>query len=65
MCPYRTPEGIGIGSTEAEVIAAYGEPAIRDKVGVSWTAYEVGLRFEFEDGQVSLIGALKPWQKRN
>jgi len=61
-CPYRTPEGIGIGSTEADVIAAYGEPDIRESVG---TAYEIGLRFEFTDGKVSLIGVLKPWQKRN
>jgi len=57
-CPYKTAEGIGIGSTESKVLAAYGEPDKRTRVG--W-AYKSGVRFEFTDGEVSLMGVLKPW----
>ena len=58
-CQYKTDEGIGIGSTVAEVIAAYGElpnPPVR-----SMTYKELGMRMLLVDGQVDSIILLKTW----
>ena len=57
-CPYKTPEGIGIGSTESEVIAAYGEPYKRQKIFLGYK--EPNLIFELEDGKVNRINVLTP-----
>ena len=57
-CEYQTEKGIGIGSTESDIIAAYGEPTKRSKGALMYK--ELGLRFELENGQVQKIIALKP-----
>ncbi|MDF1695124.1 MAG: hypothetical protein P1U56_04805 [Saprospiraceae bacterium] len=41
-----TAEGIKIGSSQAEVIAAYGEP---DEVEFSWSIYNIGLVVNYND----------------
>lgn len=58
-CKYRTEEGIGIGSTESDITSAYGEPFKRSNGALMYKA--LGLRFEFNDGQVQKIIALQPW----
>jgi hypothetical protein len=58
-CKYQTVEGIGIGSTESEIISAYGEPSKRSKGALTYN--ELGMRFELDGGQVNLILVLKPW----
>ncbi|GAG32963.1 unnamed protein product, partial [marine sediment metagenome] len=58
-CKYQTSEGIGIDSTESEIISAYGEPSKRSKGALSYN--KLGMRFELDSGQVSLIQLLKPW----
>ena len=58
-CEYQTEEGIGIGSTESEIIAAYDEPTKRSQGALTYK--EFGLRFELQNGQVQKIIALKPW----
>jgi len=59
VCKYRTQEGIGIDSSESDIITAYGEPAKRSDGALMYK--ELGLRFELENGQVRKIIALKPW----
>ncbi len=61
-CQHKTSEGIGIGSTESELIAAYGEPYKRGSSGLMYN--ELGMRFELDEDQVKLIGVLKPWKTR-
>ena len=39
---WRTPEGIGLGSTEEEVLKAYGKPASKGKTGPKGYAYLLG-----------------------
>jgi hypothetical protein len=58
-CEYQTAEGIGIGSAESEIIAAYSEPTKRSMGALMYK--ELGLRFELENGQVQKIIVLKPW----
>lgn len=54
--PGRTDQGIRIGSTREEVIAAYGQPDTPDDAGYS----ELELQFSFVDGKVSQITAARP-----
>jgi hypothetical protein len=58
-CQYRTSEGIGIGSTESEVVSAYGEPGKRTPDALMYN--DLGLRLELDNGQVHKIVALPPW----
>lgn len=57
-CTYQTKEGIGIDSSESDIITAYGEPTKRSRGALMYK--ELGLRFELENGQVEKIIALKP-----
>ena len=56
-CEYQTAEGIGIGSSEADIVAAYNEPTKR-RSGVLMYM-ELGLRFELSNGHVQKIMASK------
>ncbi len=49
-CRCRTKEGIGIGSTEEEIIAAYGQPAGRRESQLIYSA--LSTRFVVVDGKV-------------
>lgn len=49
-----TAEGVGLGSAEAAVTAAFGEPT-RDPFLGSWWYLDVGIGFEWSDGIVSRI----------
>ena len=61
-CKYKTAEGIGIGSTESEIISTYGEPYKRGESALSFITYnELGMRFELDNDQVVLILVLNPW----
>jgi hypothetical protein len=56
----RTKEGVGIGSSRADVIKAYGEPTaiepVRGKPANEILRYKpLGLDFKIEDGKVYLI----------
>ena len=56
----HTKEGIGIGSSRADVISAYGEPTVtepmRGNSGAETLKYKpLGLDFHIKDGVVSLI----------
>jgi|SRR5208282_1527755 len=57
----RTKEGIGIGSSRADVIKAYGEPTAAKPIQPNFEVlrYELlGLRFQLQDGKVDLIGVV-------
>ena len=54
----RTKEGIGMGSSRAEVISAYGEPAVAKitKPGFELLRYDLlGIRFQLHDAKVDWI----------
>jgi len=54
-------EGIGIGSSRADVIKAYGEPTNAKPIQPNFEVlrYELlGLRFQLQDGKVDLIGVV-------
>jgi hypothetical protein len=58
-CSYKTSKGIGIGSTESQVMAAYGKYQVREssRAGKSLVAGSPygGIIFDFEEGRVSSI----------
>jgi hypothetical protein len=59
----RTKEGIGMGSSRADVIRAYGEPTatqgIDGKPGFEVVRYRpLGLVFELREGKVGKIGVI-------
>ncbi|MGA9452385.1 MAG: hypothetical protein WBW41_13700 [Verrucomicrobiia bacterium] len=57
----RTKEGIGIGSSRADVIKAYGEPTAAKPIQPNFEVlrYEpLGLRFQLQDGKVDLFGVV-------
>ena len=58
-CKYRTEEGIGIGSSESDIMSAYGEPTKRGNGALMYK--ELGIRFELDNDQVQKIIVLKPW----
>lgn len=58
-CKSQTVEGIGIGSTESDIISAYGEPTNRR--GGSLMYKDLGLVFEMSNGQVNILTAREPW----
>ncbi len=58
-CAYQTAQGIGIGSSESDIIAAYQEPSKRSPGALMYP--QLGLRFVIENNQVQKIIALKPW----
>lgn len=58
-CTYRTPEGIGVGSTESEILSAYGQPFKRTQDALMYK--EQGLRFELDNAQVQKVIVLQPW----
>ena len=53
--PGKTKEGIGIGSTREELIAAYGEPTSSNPDGSIGYASQV-IGYEFIDGRISRLG---------
>lgn len=57
-CKSRTEKGIGIGSTEAEIIAAYGEPTT--KRGPRLMYRQLNARFVLADGKVIGMWFAKP-----
>ena len=58
-CEYQTAEGIGIGSTESNIITAYNEPTERRNGG--YLIYkDLGLGFKLENDHVQRIIVLKP-----
>ena len=57
----RTKEGIGLGSSRADIIQAYGEPTAAKpiKPGFEVLRYDPpGLNFELRDGKVDSIGMI-------
>ena len=56
----ETKEGIRIGSSEADVRAAYGEPTQTDDVSWTYQGKDMFLKFFFENGVVDLIQYLHP-----
>jgi hypothetical protein len=60
----HTKEGIGLGSSRADVIHAYGEPTAVEDGGDGWPNSEVlryrplGLYFRLQDGGVDTIGVI-------
>ena len=53
-CEYQTAEGIGIGSTESDIITAYNEPTERRDSG--YLIYkDPGIGFQLENDQVQKI----------
>ena len=58
-CEYKTAEGIGIGSTESDILTAYNEPT--EKRDSGYLIYrDLGLGFQLENDQVQKIIVLKP-----
>ena len=58
-CEYKTAEGIGIGSTESDILTAYNEPTERRDSG--YLIYrDLGLGFQLENDQVQKIIVLGP-----
>jgi hypothetical protein len=54
----HTKEGIGMGSSRADVVGAYGEPPVvtTPKPGFEMLRYEArGIRFQLHDGRVDWI----------
>jgi len=62
-CRCRTEKGIGIGSTEAEIIAAYGEPTT--KRGPRLMYRQLNARFVLADGKVIGMWFAKPRKLTN
>ena len=56
-CKYRTAEGIGIGSTESDIISAYGEPFKRSTDRLIYK--DLAMSFRLADGQVNRIWVQK------
>lgn len=56
-CEYQTAEGIGIGSTESDILAAYNEPSRRRNGRLTYR--ELGLVFELVNDQVQMISTEK------
>lgn len=57
----RTKEGIGMGSSRADVIQAYGEPTAAKPIKPDFEVlrYEpIGLRFQLQGGKVDLIAVI-------
>jgi hypothetical protein len=59
---FKTSRGVGIGSTKADVLKAYGEPRSHDAEGEQLfyrqpTDMDLRLGFEFFEGKVRRIGA--------
>ena len=53
--PGKTKEGIGIGSTREELLAAYGEPTSHNRDGsIGYSSQHIG--YEFIDGRISRFG---------
>ncbi|XZE53088.1 hypothetical protein SH139x_004808 [Planctomycetaceae bacterium SH139] len=53
--PGKTKEGIGIGSTREEILAAYGEPTSHNRDGsIGYSSQHIG--YEFIDSRISRIG---------
>ena len=57
-CKYQTAEGIGIGSTESDVLAAYNEPSRRRNGRLTY--HELGLGLELVNDQVQMISTELP-----
>jgi hypothetical protein len=58
-CECQTAEGIGIGSSEPDIITAYNEPT--ERRGSGYLIYKnLGLGFKLENDQVQEIIVLKP-----
>ncbi len=57
-CEYQTAEGIGIGSTESDVLAAYNEPSKRSDGRLTY--YELGLVLDLANDQVQMISIEQP-----
>jgi len=57
-CEYQTAEGIGIGSTEADILAVYNEPSSRRTGRLTYK--ELGLSFGLENDQVQMISTELP-----
>ena len=56
--PYsgKTDSNIGIGSTRADVIAAYGQP---DSIDTDGESYDIGITFQYDNDIVSTITIIK------
>ena len=54
-----TPAGIRIGSTEAAVLSAYGEPAVRDDSSVQYISGNLTLKFRLSEQKVSGIDLIR------
>lgn len=61
---YKTPEGIGVGSSSADVIATYGDPSEHNGCKDDGTLYykfdKCNLRFDLMNGKVLCIVLLHP-----
>ena len=57
-CKYQTAEGIGIGSTESDILAAYNEPSRRRNERLTYK--ELGLVFELVNDRVQMISTELP-----
>ena len=51
----ETPKGISIGSSEAEVKSAYGEPSSTDGGKLLYKSGDLELEFSIKDGSVSAV----------
>ncbi len=68
QCPCRTTEGIGVGSSEQEIVAAYGEPTRRttSRQGDARIAYRSkGMGFLLREDKVYVMSFGIPRQNRN
>jgi hypothetical protein len=62
----RSKEGIGIGSSRADVIKAYGEPTVAKPgtAGYEFLRYsKLGLVFQLHDGKVDMMSVFFPATK--
>ena len=57
-CEYKTAEGIGIGSSESDILAAYNEPSSRRTGRLTYE--KLGLAFGIENDQVQMISIELP-----
>lgn len=62
----RTEEGIGIGATEEDIVAAYGDPDTRDAEGGQTDLHypERGMRFLLLDDRLQQLTLRSRWQGR-